>query len=197
MPSDKQNAEFLFSMLKQLDVKHIEWKRIAEEHGITNGHAARMRWCRYRDAREGVKPNARKNKRGRDSVSSDEDSDDVRARGKAADKGSGKRKRQRGADSEGADDKSDDEELVVKKEESDRPKKRARIEEPVKKEPPEADEDSDMLIGRMKNVKVKTEVKAEKVKDDRNEVKAEEIKDERKENRTLYDIPTVKKERET
>ncbi|KAL1625410.1 hypothetical protein SLS54_003502 [Diplodia seriata] len=225
MPTDKQNAEFMYSMLKQLEVKYIDWKVIAEEHGIKTGHAARMRWCRYRDAREGAKPVPRKSNNNKDKnngggASSADDGDSQSrdgggggAKAAAEDKtGGGKRKRVATAGKKGAnanansnasddDDGDDDEEFPAKKEEggSDRedngkvrPKKRkADTKELVKKEP-EGDNDSDVPIALMKRMTTKTEVKAEKAK---NEPKVEGAKNEPKGDRTLYDIPPVKKEK--
>ncbi|KAL1642450.1 hypothetical protein SLS58_005524 [Diplodia intermedia] len=228
MPTDKQNAEFMYSMLKQLEVKYIDWKVIAEEHGIKTGHAARMRWCRYRDAREGAKPAPRKNNKNNRGGSSSADDGDSQSRGgggsggggaKAAvveDKtGGGKRKRAAAAAAAGKkgananananasddDDGGDDEEFPAKKEEEEsdgeingkvRPKKRkADTKELVKKEP-EGDNDSDVPIVLMKRMTTKTEVKAEKAK---NEPKVEGAKNEPKGDRTLYDIPPVKKEK--
>ncbi|KAF1981298.1 hypothetical protein K402DRAFT_467643 [Aulographum hederae CBS 113979] len=50
MPTEKQNSELMFAMLKQLHDHHkwIDWNRVAEDVGISKGHAARMRWTRYR-----------------------------------------------------------------------------------------------------------------------------------------------------
>ncbi|OCK80810.1 hypothetical protein K432DRAFT_392714 [Lepidopterella palustris CBS 459.81] len=47
MPTDKEMILFCFSMLKQLDLKHLNWKLIAEENSITNAQAAGMRYHRF------------------------------------------------------------------------------------------------------------------------------------------------------
>ncbi|KAK5013574.1 hypothetical protein BJ546DRAFT_196034 [Cryomyces antarcticus] len=54
MPTDKAMAEFCFSMLKQLDLKAIDWNAVASDQNITNGHAARMRYFRFKAQMEGV-----------------------------------------------------------------------------------------------------------------------------------------------
>ncbi|KAJ6093356.1 hypothetical protein N7486_008645 [Penicillium sp. IBT 16267x] len=46
--------KFLYSMLKQLDLKIVDWNRVAAELGISNGHAARMRFSRFRNQMEGT-----------------------------------------------------------------------------------------------------------------------------------------------
>ncbi|KAJ5540161.1 hypothetical protein N7513_008493 [Penicillium frequentans] len=45
--------KFLYAMLKQLDLKNIDWNRVAAEQAISNGHAARMRFSRFRNQMEG------------------------------------------------------------------------------------------------------------------------------------------------
>ncbi|QDS70229.1 hypothetical protein FKW77_007125 [Venturia effusa] len=54
MPTDKQNVEFLWAIVKQLEVKHIDWSIVASTNNISNGHAARMRYHRLRQAMEGI-----------------------------------------------------------------------------------------------------------------------------------------------
>ncbi|KAK7536533.1 hypothetical protein IWX49DRAFT_556405 [Phyllosticta citricarpa] len=56
MPTDKSNADMLYSIVKQLDLKYIDWKLIAEECKISNGHAARMRYHRFRQVMEKIQP---------------------------------------------------------------------------------------------------------------------------------------------
>lgn len=51
--------KFLYTILKQLDLKSIEWNQIAEATGITNGHAARMRYSRFKKQMEGHVPQRR------------------------------------------------------------------------------------------------------------------------------------------
>ncbi|TKA77590.1 hypothetical protein B0A49_01743 [Cryomyces minteri] len=90
MPTDKAMAEFCFSMLKQLDLKapvhhpdptrpsakltnpfpQIDWNAVASDQNITNGHAARMRYFRFKAQMEGApqtadQPGAPKRPRGR------------------------------------------------------------------------------------------------------------------------------------
>ncbi|WEW56381.1 hypothetical protein PRK78_001824 [Emydomyces testavorans] len=45
LPADGQTAKFLYTILKQLDLKSLD---------ITNGHAARMRFSRFRQHMEGT-----------------------------------------------------------------------------------------------------------------------------------------------
>ncbi|KAF2094004.1 hypothetical protein NA57DRAFT_81007 [Rhizodiscina lignyota] len=63
MISDKEMCDFLYSILTQLEVRNVNWERIASEHGISNAHAARMRWHRFKAGREpgDVKKRKRKN----------------------------------------------------------------------------------------------------------------------------------------
>ncbi|KAI9883815.1 MAG: hypothetical protein M1823_004399 [Watsoniomyces obsoletus] len=58
MPAD--HSKFLYTILKQLDMKSIDWATVATQLGITNGHAARMRFSRFKQAMEGVVPAPRK-----------------------------------------------------------------------------------------------------------------------------------------
>jgi hypothetical protein len=51
---DGQTARFLYTIIKQLDLKAIDWNLVAESLEITNGHAARMRYSRFRQHMEGV-----------------------------------------------------------------------------------------------------------------------------------------------
>ena len=87
MPTDKENVQFLYSIIKQLEVKHvgisppssytpssmeisgltpgmqIKWDTIAETNAIAKPHTARMRFHRLRQTMEGTvsKPRRRKN----------------------------------------------------------------------------------------------------------------------------------------
>ncbi|TID16083.1 putative glycine-tRNA ligase [Venturia nashicola] len=54
MPTDKQNVEFIWAIVKQLEVKHVDWSTVASANSISNGHAARMRFHRLRRAMEGI-----------------------------------------------------------------------------------------------------------------------------------------------
>ncbi|KAI6779843.1 uncharacterized protein J7T54_003767 [Emericellopsis cladophorae] len=50
--SDNAMARFLFAILKQKNLKDIDWNQVAEDpvllQPISNGHAARMRYSRFR-----------------------------------------------------------------------------------------------------------------------------------------------------
>ena len=51
---DGQTARFLYTILKQLDLKAIDWNLVADSLDITNGHAARMRFSRFKQHMEGI-----------------------------------------------------------------------------------------------------------------------------------------------
>lgn len=186
MPSDKQNAEFMYAMLKQLDLKYIDWTRIAAENNITNGHAARMRFSRYRAAMEGTKPSPR----GEASSSSKD--------GKARPKGAAGKKRKR-AKCEGETSGEDDEESVVKKREEGetelegRPSRRVKVEEGVK-EGVGSDEDDVPIRLRVKKA-AEPEIRLEVEPEVQPDVKEEEqVKEEGQDDSLLEGIPMVKEE---
>ncbi|KAI9825235.1 MAG: hypothetical protein M1832_001269 [Thelocarpon impressellum] len=60
MPTDGAHAKFLYTILKQLDLKSIDWNAVAGQLDITNGHAARMRFSRFKAQMEGHQPSPRK-----------------------------------------------------------------------------------------------------------------------------------------
>ncbi|KAL4802774.1 hypothetical protein BDV18DRAFT_163736 [Aspergillus unguis] len=60
MPIDSPGAKFLYTILKQLDLKGIDWSLVASQLDISNGHAARMRYHRFRNQMEGINPQQRK-----------------------------------------------------------------------------------------------------------------------------------------
>ncbi|KAL5336261.1 hypothetical protein BJX70DRAFT_400765 [Aspergillus crustosus] len=60
MPTDSPTAKFLYTIIKQLDLKGIDWTLVASQLEISNGHAARMRYHRFRNQMEGVNPTQRK-----------------------------------------------------------------------------------------------------------------------------------------
>jgi hypothetical protein len=51
---DSLTARFLYTIIKQLDLRSIDWSQVAASLGITNGHAARMRYTRFKQQMEGV-----------------------------------------------------------------------------------------------------------------------------------------------
>ncbi len=59
MPTDKENVSFLYSIIRQLETKHVSWKIVAHDNDITNDHAARMRFHRLRQQFEGLTPKKR------------------------------------------------------------------------------------------------------------------------------------------
>ncbi|KAE8152425.1 hypothetical protein BDV25DRAFT_137874 [Aspergillus avenaceus] len=54
MPTDGPTAKFLYAIIKQLDLKSIDWSAVAAQLEISNGHAARMRYSRFRQQMEGT-----------------------------------------------------------------------------------------------------------------------------------------------
>lgn len=46
--TDPQTPMFLYTILKQLDLRSINWNEVADSLSISNGHAARMRYSRMR-----------------------------------------------------------------------------------------------------------------------------------------------------
>ncbi|KAL4916097.1 hypothetical protein BDW62DRAFT_212254 [Aspergillus aurantiobrunneus] len=60
MPIDSPTAKFLYTIIKQLDLKGIDWALVASQLEISNGHAARMRYHRFRNQMEGINPTQRK-----------------------------------------------------------------------------------------------------------------------------------------
>ncbi|KAK8247772.1 hypothetical protein HDK77DRAFT_490875 [Phyllosticta capitalensis] len=103
MPTDKSNADMLYAIIRQLDLKYIDWKAVAEECKISNGHAARMRFHRYKQTAENLQPSKR-GPRGK-TVKRDKLGDEIR-------KG-------------GLTDDDDEEKYRVKKEVKDEPKAEA------------------------------------------------------------------------
>ncbi|MCJ1374583.1 hypothetical protein MMC20_005815 [Loxospora ochrophaea] len=60
MHTDGVTSKFLYTILKQLDLKAIDWNAVAAQLDITNGHAARMRFSRFKQQMEGVPPTPRR-----------------------------------------------------------------------------------------------------------------------------------------
>ncbi|KAJ5584691.1 uncharacterized protein N7459_004491 [Penicillium hispanicum] len=53
LDTDGPTPKFLYAIIKQLDLKIIDWNRVASDLAISNGHAARMRYSRFRNQMEG------------------------------------------------------------------------------------------------------------------------------------------------
>lgn len=67
--TDGQTPIFLYTILKQLDLRSIDWNLVASSLDISNGHAARMRYSRMRQQFDGLSnqpkaPRAKKEKDG-------------------------------------------------------------------------------------------------------------------------------------
>lgn len=62
--NDNAMTRFLFAILQQKCLKDIDWNKVAHDpilaQEITNGHAARMRYSRFRAAMLGIEPQKRK-----------------------------------------------------------------------------------------------------------------------------------------
>ncbi|KAI9372162.1 hypothetical protein BJX61DRAFT_553107 [Aspergillus egyptiacus] len=57
VPTDSPGTKFLYTIIKQLDLKgRIDWNLVASQLQISNGHAARMRYHRFRNQMEGITP---------------------------------------------------------------------------------------------------------------------------------------------
>ncbi|KAJ5787689.1 hypothetical protein N7457_002679 [Penicillium paradoxum] len=59
LETDSPTAKFLYTIIKQLDLKSIDWNRVASDLDVSNGHAARMRYSRFRQQMEGTTGAAR------------------------------------------------------------------------------------------------------------------------------------------
>ncbi|RAL12059.1 uncharacterized protein BO97DRAFT_424986 [Aspergillus homomorphus CBS 101889] len=59
LPVDADGSKFFYSILKQLDLRSVDWEAVAKSNGISNGHAARMRYSRFRQQIEGTVPTSR------------------------------------------------------------------------------------------------------------------------------------------
>ncbi|SPO05750.1 uncharacterized protein DNG_08437 [Cephalotrichum gorgonifer] len=61
--NDNQMTRFLFAILRQKCLKDIDWNEVARDpilaQPITNGHAARMRYSRFKSAMLGLEPQKR------------------------------------------------------------------------------------------------------------------------------------------
>ncbi|KUI73842.1 hypothetical protein VM1G_09264 [Cytospora mali] len=61
--NDNAMARLLFAILQQKNLKDVDWNAVAHSpvlaQGITNGHAARMRYSRYRANLLGIEPQRR------------------------------------------------------------------------------------------------------------------------------------------
>ncbi|GAP85713.1 hypothetical protein SAMD00023353_1300070 [Rosellinia necatrix] len=61
--NDNAMTRFLFAILRQKNLKDIDWNKVAHDpilaHEITNGHAARMRYSRFRSSMLGIEPTRR------------------------------------------------------------------------------------------------------------------------------------------
>ncbi|KAK0634766.1 hypothetical protein B0T17DRAFT_611731 [Bombardia bombarda] len=61
--NDNAMARFLFAILQQKDLKDIDWNKVAHNpiltQEISNGHAARMRYSRFRASMLGLEPQRR------------------------------------------------------------------------------------------------------------------------------------------
>ncbi|OJJ86778.1 uncharacterized protein ASPGLDRAFT_23930 [Aspergillus glaucus CBS 516.65] len=62
MPTDGPTAKFLYTIIKQLDLKSIDWNLVASQLEISNGHAARMRFSRFKQQMEGLTSTPRASK---------------------------------------------------------------------------------------------------------------------------------------
>ncbi|CAG7928631.1 unnamed protein product [Penicillium olsonii] len=54
LDTESTTAKFLYAIIKQTDLKSIDWNRVASDLQVSNGHAARMRYSRFRQQMEGT-----------------------------------------------------------------------------------------------------------------------------------------------
>lgn len=52
--TNAQHANLLYTILKQLDLRGVDWALVASTLDIANGHAARMRYTRFKQQMEGT-----------------------------------------------------------------------------------------------------------------------------------------------
>jgi hypothetical protein len=68
---DNALARFLYAILKQKNLKDIDWNQVAHDEALIdpcpNGHAARMRYSRYKSTIEKALENGESHKRSRTS----------------------------------------------------------------------------------------------------------------------------------
>ncbi|GLA71723.1 hypothetical protein AtubIFM55763_002203 [Aspergillus tubingensis] len=57
MSVDEPAVKFLYTIMKQLDLRTIDWALVASQLNISNGHAARMRYSRLKGQLENQGPN--------------------------------------------------------------------------------------------------------------------------------------------
>ncbi|PYH49937.1 uncharacterized protein BP01DRAFT_378547 [Aspergillus saccharolyticus JOP 1030-1] len=56
--TDTPTALFLYSILGQLELRQVDWEGVARDCGISNGHAARMRYARFKSQMENKYPDS-------------------------------------------------------------------------------------------------------------------------------------------
>lgn len=146
--TDLQTVRLLYAILKQLGLKGVDWNLVASTLDITNGHAARMRYSRFRQHMEG-RPTPQRGTR----------------KEKAKD-GGGKKGKKRGKEVDGDDDEEEDESCISvgdgdggrELRGNARVKAEAEVErEGVKKGSVEGEGNAKKENGKEKEVPVKTE----------------------------------------
>ena len=81
---DGQTPMFLYAILKQLDLRSIDWNQVAAGLDISNGHAARMRYSRMRTQFEGMSNQAKPPRAKKDKESESKSAKEKAAKGKRA-----------------------------------------------------------------------------------------------------------------
>ncbi|KAJ5132989.1 hypothetical protein N7448_007147 [Penicillium atrosanguineum] len=64
LDTEGPTPKFLYAIIKQLDIRSVNWNRVASDLEISNGHAARMRYSRFKSQMEpssAQKPPRKKN----------------------------------------------------------------------------------------------------------------------------------------
>ncbi|EPS29599.1 hypothetical protein PDE_04549 [Penicillium oxalicum 114-2] len=62
LDTEGPTPKFLYAIIKQVSLKEIDWNRVANDLKISNGHAARMRFSRFKSQMEGPSERAIKRK---------------------------------------------------------------------------------------------------------------------------------------
>nr|KAK5443152.1 hypothetical protein LTR18_005830 [Exophiala xenobiotica] len=81
---DGQTPMFLYAILKQLDLRSIDWNQVAASLDISNGHAARMRYSRMRTQFEGMSNQAKPQRAKKEKETEGKSAKEKAAKGKRA-----------------------------------------------------------------------------------------------------------------
>lgn len=54
LSTDNPTSRFLYSILRQCDLRSVNWQEVANDTGVTRGHTARMRYSRFKNQMDAV-----------------------------------------------------------------------------------------------------------------------------------------------